>query len=370
MISISLCMIVKNEEAVLERCLSSVKEAVDEIIVVDTGSGDRTKTIAEQHGAHVYDFEWIDDFAAARNTAFAKATSTYILWLDADDVLEADDLAKLQSLKRTLDPSVDSVTMRYDLSHDEFGNVTFSLRRNRLVKRSRGFRWIGAVHEYLEVGGHIINSDIAVKHRSAGKEKDPGRNLKIYERRLVKGDALTPRDQYYYANELKDHGRHSEAISYYDRFIGGGAGWIEDVISACGKLADCYHALGDRQAELEASLRALQYGAPRAEFCCRIGYAFMQRKDYEAASVWYRLATTLVPPAEHLGFHNPACHTWLPRLQLAVCLDRLGRIAEASVWNEQALSYRPEDAAMLGNRTYFLKRLQEEEAAAASGGQS
>ena len=77
MITISLCMIVKNEEAVLARCLESVKDVVDEIIIVDTGSTDKTKQIAYRYTQNVYDFEWIDDFSAARNYSFSKATKDY-----------------------------------------------------------------------------------------------------------------------------------------------------------------------------------------------------------------------------------------------------------------------------------------------------
>jgi glycosyltransferase involved in cell wall biosynthesis len=164
--SISLCMIVKNEEDTLARCLSSVVNFVDEIIIVDTGSTDRTKEIARPFTSDIYDFAWIDDFAAARNYAFSQATMEYILWLDADDFLREKDRSNLAKLKHTLDPSVDSVTMEYHLDHDEYGNVTVKNRRNRLVKRSNSFRWIGRVHEYLEVWGHIINSDVAVTHAS------------------------------------------------------------------------------------------------------------------------------------------------------------------------------------------------------------
>ena len=87
MVTISLCMIVRDEEDVLGRCLESVRDLVDEIIIVDTGSKDRTKEIAAQFEARLFDFVWVDDFAAARNAAFAQASCDYCLWLDADDVL-------------------------------------------------------------------------------------------------------------------------------------------------------------------------------------------------------------------------------------------------------------------------------------------
>ena len=86
MIQISLCMIVKNEEKVLRRCLDSYLELMDEIIIVDTGSADSTKDIAAQYTDKVYEFPWRKDFAAARNYAFSKATKDYIFSADADEV--------------------------------------------------------------------------------------------------------------------------------------------------------------------------------------------------------------------------------------------------------------------------------------------
>jgi hypothetical protein len=86
------------------------------------------------------------------------------------------------------DPSVDSVTMSYHLAFDEFGEVTSSLRHNRLVKRSNQFQWVGSVHEYLEVWGSIVNSDIAVTHSSLHHDNE--RNLRIYEKRVCPGEDL------------------------------------------------------------------------------------------------------------------------------------------------------------------------------------
>jgi len=359
MINISLCMIVKNEESVIGRCLESVADLVDEFVIVDTGSTDATATIVSRFTSKIYTFNWIDDFAAARNFAFEQATMDYILWLDADDVIMPDERAKLLELKQMLDPNVDSVTILYHLCKDEYGNITFSLRRNRLVRRSRNFRWIGPVHEYLQVGGYIFHSDIAITHLPLDDGKDSDRNLKIYERRLANGEKFTPRDLYYYANELKDHGLTRRAIDYYEIFLNEGNGWIEDNISACGKLADCYHDLGDSQSELKSTIRSLQYDRPRPEFCCRLGYHFLNKQNYDSAIYWYQSAIQGEQQGNLLGFFNPTFSTWLPHLQLSVCYDKVGNYGLASQHNEIALRYRPNDSTMLKNREYFQARLKQ-----------
>jgi glycosyltransferase involved in cell wall biosynthesis len=340
--TISLCMIVKNEEEHIGRCLDSVADIVDEIIIVDTGSTDQTKSIIRQYVNNVFDFEWIDDFAAARNYSFSLASMDYILWLDADDVLEEQDRHKLISLKNILDPSVDSVNMAYHLAFDDFGNVTSSVRRNRLVKRSNYFKWNGMVHEYLQVSGKIIESDITVTHRSIHHDSD--RNLRIYEKLLAQGIPFTPRDLYYYANELKDHRIFDRAIHYYEKFLATEQGWIEDILSTCGKLADCYHELGDHEQEIESTLRAFLYSSPRAEHCCRMGYYFIQNNEYVSAVYWYKTAIQVSMSDTSWGFTNHSCSTWLPHLQLCVCYDRLG---------EYELAYKHTDKVILSNKEYL-----------------
>jgi glycosyltransferase involved in cell wall biosynthesis len=85
---VSLTMIVRDEEMNWPNCLASVRGVFDEIIIVDTGSKDRTVEIAQSFGAKVFEFEWVDSFSAARNEALSHATGEYAFWLDADDVVE------------------------------------------------------------------------------------------------------------------------------------------------------------------------------------------------------------------------------------------------------------------------------------------
>ncbi len=129
MAGISVCMIVKNEEEVLARRLACVTSFADEIIVVDTGSTDKTKAIAADFTDKIYDFAWCDDFSKARNYSFSKATQDFIMWLDADDVILQEDQEQLVELKQRLQPEVSIVMMKYHTAFDDKGNPTFSYYR-------------------------------------------------------------------------------------------------------------------------------------------------------------------------------------------------------------------------------------------------
>ena len=102
MITVSLCMIVRNEEKILDRCLGTVADLVDELVIVDTGSTDATKELARKYTEKIYDFQWIDDFSAARNFAFSKARMDYIYSADADEVLSEENRERFRQLKERL----------------------------------------------------------------------------------------------------------------------------------------------------------------------------------------------------------------------------------------------------------------------------
>ena len=137
---------IKNEEDVIGRCLECVKDVVDEIIIVDTGSNDSTIEIVKKYTDQVYHFNWVDDFSKARNYAFSRASKDYIMWLDADDVIFENDLINLKQLKNNLDTSVDMVMMKYNVAFDEYNNPTLSYYRERLMSRKKNYQWISPIH--------------------------------------------------------------------------------------------------------------------------------------------------------------------------------------------------------------------------------
>ncbi|MGO5095647.1 tetratricopeptide repeat-containing glycosyltransferase family 2 protein [Agathobaculum sp. LCP25S3_E8] len=351
MVTISLCMIVKDEEAVLARCLDSAAEIADEIVVVDTGSSDRTKEIAANYG-RVFDFVWCDDFAAARNYSFSQATKDFLLWLDADDVITPEDKVRFLQLKQELDQTTDVVMLPYHTAFDERGRPCYTYYRERLLRRAAGFHWVGAVHECITPCGHIRYADAAVTHH---KEKmvDSDRNLKIYERMLARGEKLDARAQFYYARELMTHQRFMQAVSAFENFLHRPDGWVENQIEACRNLADCLVALGERKQARQALVRSFVLDSPRGETCCALAALEMEDGRLEQSRFWYETALQ-VPYAEQNGaFVKPLCYGYIPCLGLCMCCDRLGRHAEAAEWNERAAVYWPDSPAVAYNRRYF-----------------
>lgn len=348
MISISLCMIVKNEEQNIVRCLSSVKDIVDEIIIVDTGSTDKTKEVVSQFTNKIYDFEWIHDFSAARNFSFSKATKEYILWLDADDVVMPEDQQKLMTLKQTMDPSVDVVIMRYHVGEDKDGKPICSFPRERLLKRSMNFVWHDCVHEYLILKGKIINVDVGVTHKSTHGIST--RNLDILEKKLKKEHFLSNRNMFYYARELFLNERYQDAKEYYIKFLDTQNGLISNYVDACLDLSYCYKFTEDKQNQLRTLLRSFEYSTPRAEICCRIAYYYKDAEKYERAIEWFELATRLKKPDGNTTSVIHDFWEYIPCMELCICNFKIGRYKDAKQYNEQAGFYKPNDKTYLHNK--------------------
>lgn len=351
MCTISLCMIVKNEELVLERCLESVKDLVDEIIIVDTGSEDRTKEIAQKYTKRVYDYPWINDFSAARNFSFFKADMDYCMWLDADDVLLPKDREGLAEIKKTLLPEADVVMMQYHTNFDGQGRPIFYCDRERIIRNRAGFYWEGAVHEVITPRGKIAYSPVAITHQKIGPG-DPGRNLRIYQMMLENGVELGPRDQYYYARELYDHKLYEKSAAAFETFLKMPEGWVENKIEACRYLAFCYAALEDKNAELSSLFTSFAYDVPRPETCVDIGNFFMRQQRYDVAVFWFHQALDC-PQKDTAGFIMPDCRGYLPCIQLCVCYDKLGDHIKAEYYNNKAGEFKPEAPEYLNNKRYF-----------------
>jgi len=316
-------MIVKNDQAVLARCLNSVKDIVDEIIIIDTGSNDRTKEIAKGYTNTIFDFHWIDDYSSARNYSFFKATKEYILWLDADDILLEEDRVKLIWFKQNLDKAVDVVMMKYNVCMDEVGKINLSYYREGLLKRLNNYKWKDPVHEYLEISGNVIKSDINIWHK---KKYEPmkAKNIYIYEKIISKGKKLSTRSLYYFAEELYYSNRYEDAINYFEKFLDTGEGGVEENIRACYDLSICYKNENNNKSRIKTLLKSFEYDIPRGEICCGLGEYYFENMDYEKAIFWYKTAIGLKRIMDSFMVSSSDYCEGLLYTQLSKCYDKLG----------------------------------------------
>jgi GT2 family glycosyltransferase/Tfp pilus assembly protein PilF len=166
---VSLCVIARNEEANIAACLQSAADLVDEMLVVDTGSTDRTKEIALGLGARVVDFPWIDNFAAARNACLDHATGEWIFWLDADDRLDEGNREKLKTLFSALPDNQVCYAMKCFCLPDPVSKTATIVDHIRLFRRHPDIRWQHRVHEQIlpsvrRLGGQVHFSDVVIQH--------------------------------------------------------------------------------------------------------------------------------------------------------------------------------------------------------------
>lgn len=360
MTTISLCMIVRNEEETLERCLNSIGDIPNEIIIVDTGSTDLTKEIASKYTKKIYDYEWRDDFAAARNYAFSKASMEYCMWMDADDVLPEEEKQKFLCLKENLDKEVDMVMMPYAVGFTDSGTLSCCYYRERLMKNNGGYYWKGRVHEAIVPHGKVLYSSVTFEHRKL-KKTDSQRNLKIYEKMIAerRGEALelkdifTPREMYYYARELMEHGKYKKAQEVFEGFLKRTGGSLTNRKDACRMRGFCLGMSGKKEEQLQAYLEGLKLGSPNPQLCCDIGSCFVERQQWKDAVFWYRCALEADHHMEEGEFVCRAYKGYIPCLQLCVCSYWMGDIQEAKKWNNKAGEYEPSGREYLENLRFF-----------------
>ncbi len=367
MVSISLCMIVKNEETTLPQCLNSIKDIVDEIIIVDTGSEDKTKDIAYRYTNKVYDFEWIDDFSAARNFSFSKATKDFILWLDADDIIFEKDREAFKRLKDFLTLQYDTVVMKYVLKRDAKGNETYVSYRERLVKRASNFKWHDPIHEYLDFSGKIVHSEIAVTHTKTCYNAN--RNLKILKKIISNSKDVNPRHIFYYARESQDIGNTEEAILYYLKLLSmdnimhnhelSSSIQLSPFIEGSIQLANIYFDRNEKEKALRVLIRSLKYGLIRAEISCLIGKYYLDNKEYSTAISWYELALSLKKPKLTWQFFMHEYWDFIPYIELCHCYYHLGNITKALEYHKQAQQLKPYHPAIIQNQKFFDKVLRQ-----------
>lgn len=359
--SLSLCMIVKNEEKTLKNCLKNAKKYAEEIIIVDTGSTDKTKEIASIFTDKIFDFEWCDDFSKARNFSFDKATSEYCMWLDADDFLTDNSVNEIIKWKES-ENDCDVVMCPYIAGFDESLNPTFKYMRERIVKNSSAFRWHDRVHEVIVPSGTVTTNDNILVYHNKKVQKYTDRNLLIYKKMLSLGESFSPRNQFYYARELYFNKFYDEAIHAFSKFLTEGKGWKENNIEACLNMAKCYKQKGQNTHALTTLFGSFIYDLPRGEILYEIGNIFFEKNQFKNAIYWYKKALESKDNIHNGAFINTDANTFLPAIQLCVCYDKINDKLNAYHYNEIAKFYRPNDKSVKQNSEYFNRIFNDKKA--------
>ena len=337
-------MIVKNEEKNLGRCLECLKKLMDEMIIVDTGSTDRTKEIAARYGAKVYDFEWIDDFAAARNYAFSKATCDYIYSADADEVIDEDNVKELARIKEALgnqepDQMIDIVQMFYCGQTRGKGKSVYNFDRElrpKLFRRLRPFIWENPIHEQVRTEPVVFESEIEIQHRQS--ENHASRDLAIFRKAIDNGAVISSKLLDFYARELYMAGT-TEDLKAAEEFMiavtESENASVEDIRKASIILAKSARLSGDIGKLMKFALKDVSSGCA-SEMCCELGDYYLDNGDPSEASLWfYNAAYEQTPMLDiHTGGDRPL-------LALSKCYNLMGNqelsneyARKANEWNK------------------------------------
>jgi GT2 family glycosyltransferase/2-polyprenyl-3-methyl-5-hydroxy-6-metoxy-1,4-benzoquinol methylase/Flp pilus assembly protein TadD len=281
--TLSLCMIVKNEERHLARCLMSVKTLVGEMVVVDTGSTDGTKDIAKIFGAKVYDFEWTNDFSQARNFSILKASGEWILVLDADEVISAQDSQVIKEIVRRKGKTaayslitrnyVNEMTLtgwtpndgRY--STEEAGSGWFPSKKVRLFPNDSRIQFENPVHELVESSldrAGIKTKECKVPIHHYGKLNNKKIIVKGEDYYLLGKEKLSEKDGntqalFELAVQATELRKYDEAVELWQRFLS-----LEKDISkpfltrAYLNMGGAYLQLGRYEEALSSSKKAME----------------------------------------------------------------------------------------------------------------
>ena len=330
-------MIVKNEADILRRCLVSIADLMDEIIIVDTGSTDCTKEVAAEFTDKIYDYEWQEDFAAARNFAFSKAAMEYIYSADADEVVDYFNHKRFADLKQVLLPEIEIVQMYY-VTPEQY-NTTANYQkeyRPKLYKRLREFVWIDAVHETVRLDPVVYDSDIEIKHlpRSLHAKRD----FKLFRRVFEREGRLSAKLHSMFVKELFVSGNEedfTEAADIFEWTLKQQGASVDMLREAICVLCHAYRLAGNTDRFFAMAFKMMP-DALCAELCYEVGSFFQAQADYEEAVQWFEMAAHNVP-----ALIDARRGGKLPLLEMGKCYRKLADQMQAMTppEDEQALIF-------------------------------
>jgi glycosyltransferase involved in cell wall biosynthesis len=316
-------MIVKNEETFLPGCLECVEDLVDEMVIVDTGSTDHTKEIAQRFGAKVFDFQWQDDFSLARNESLRRTRGDWVLYLDADERIDKSYHEKIRNLISVGKADAFLLNLKSKIgtkSNSQYHLVSYP----RLFRKMKGVGFAGKVHEQinnslLAARAKIVQTDIIIDHLGYAQDDEVIREKARRNHRLLLAQ-VERRENYGYAlyqlgqTEIVLCENEKGIAHLYEALAAGGFGKPVEA-SIYGIIAENKFKLGDFDGALIASDKSLD-AAPsqsfalimKGEIYLKIGKyrestdAFMKALERYRSSVLLGNAATAIEPVFDIDF--------------------------------------------------------------------
>lgn len=350
--SLSLCMIVKNEENTLGRCLESVKDIVDEMIIIDTGSTDDTIKIAKEYDTKIFFYEWDNSFSNARNYSLSKASKDWILIMDADDELRSEDKYKVIKLINDENNKLNAYfgeTLSY--SGDSSDYNIYSNLNIRFIKNGKGYKFSGDIHEQIIPGSEDAKkqvflgiADIKFYHygylnKTVNEKNKRKRNMDIIEKILKEN----PDDTFMLYNmgvEYSAKGEYTEALNYlkkaYKNFnpsLGFGAKLILKMIS-CNEMLQ----------QFDDCLTLIEEGLKYYPSCTdyefyRANIFYIKNKYYSAIESAKKCTSMGEPPILLREVSGVA--TYRPYYLLGIIYSNIGDYDESYKFYDEVLKLNP-----------------------------
>ncbi len=354
---LSVCLIVKNEEPVLRRCLECAVRFADELVVVDTGSADRSVEIAREFTDKVFIHPWRNSFAEARNFSYSQATGEWLMWLDADDFIDDENIRRFQRLKDGLTDADDVVFTIYG-RHSETGLSDY-IMRDRIIRRALNPQWFGDVHEGIPIRPewrcrHAV--DIRIQHWKL-HVNEPKRNIDIYDGSIERGASFTVFEKANLCKELALHGRDERAVEvfremksdaalaayvHYYAFV-----FVRASLARLGRHGECLAEIEELNGRLETAYMAYWQGA-----CLEM------LSRFDEAESCYRRAMEIPEDPTTLAIQFTGYTDYYPLLRLAALAARRGDMELAIALVERAGRAYPRDMSWRLLRLGLLSRAE------------
>ena len=346
---VSLCMIVKNEEANLVDCLTPMVGLVDELIVVDTGSTDRTLEVALALGARVIDFPWVEDFSAARNAGLRHARGEWIFWLDADDRIDAENRQRLRRLMHQLSPDNTAYLMKQWSPPNPQADSALVVDHVRLFRRHPGVKWRYRIHEQIlpslqETGVQKVVTDIVIHHLGYQEPKLRTEKLQRNIRLLKLEHAEQPEEPFTLFNlagTYLDLGDIAAAVPYLQQCVQTAPKGSSFLPKAFVLLVQAHRQLGQTDLAWQVCLQGKERFPQEAELLFEEGVLCQGRNEEDRARQCFEQILELPSRPVMVG-QDTGIRGHLTRHHLAMLYRKQGRWIDAERQWQEAMRLTPQ----------------------------